>query len=239
MAREHFPIVQIQGQNNTAVVTGLCVSWIGTALLASPLARPLSNPSQLATALLGQALFWALAAAILVSVLLWEKQSLRSLWLKRFRWQSVTWGLLLIAIYYTMLFPLGEWLRRSVGLPGLGIAMDRLTKFPLWYRVVAVMGGAVSEEVLFRGFSVTRLAMLTGHTWLAAVVSLVGFVALHVPLWGWGFALGGLVSGAAAMTFFIWRRDLLALIIFHLATDGIGLVVAPLFSEWWKSPDLF
>jgi hypothetical protein len=81
--------------------------------------------------------------------------------------------------------------------------------------------------------------MLTGHTWLAAVVSLVGFVALHVPLWGWGFALGGLVSGAAAMTFFIWRRDLLALIIFHLATDAIGLVVAPLFSEWWKSPDFF
>lgn len=32
-----------------------------------------------------------------------------------------------------------------------------------------------------RGFSVTRLAMLTGRIWLAAVATLVGFYVLHVP----------------------------------------------------------
>jgi hypothetical protein len=62
---------------------------------------------------------------------------------------------------------------------------------------------------------------------------------LHVPVWGWGFTLGGLVSGAAAMAFFIWRKDLLAMMVFHMSTDAIGLVVAPMFSEWWKKPALF
>ena len=222
-----------------AVITGLTVAWSGTALLVSPLARGLSDPSRLANALVGQALFWALAAAVVTTVLVWERQPLGSLWLQRFRWQSITWGLLLVAAYYTVLFPLGEWVRRSAGLPGFGAGMEQVIRFPVWYRIVAVVGAGIGEEVLFRGFSVTRIAMLTGSIRLAAVVTLIGFHLLHVPLWGWGFALGGLVSGAVAMAFFIWRKDLLAMMVFHLSADALGLIVAPWFSEWWKEPALF
>jgi hypothetical protein len=60
--------------------------------------------------------------------------------------------------------------------------------------------------------------MLTGRIWLAVQVILVGFYVLHVPVWGWGFALGGLVSGASAMAFFICRKDLLAMMVFHMST---------------------
>jgi membrane protease YdiL (CAAX protease family) len=190
-------------------------------------------------ALVGQVLFWALTAAVVAIVLFWEKQSFRSLWLQPFRWQSIGWGLVLVAVYYTILFPLGEWVRRAAGLPGFGVGMDQVMKFPLWYRVVAVVGAGIGEEVLFRGFSVTRFAMLTGRLWLGAVIAVVGFYALHAPLWGWGFVLGGLISGAAAMAFFVWRKDLLAMMVFHMSTDAVGLVVAPLFSEWWKRPLLF
>ena len=225
--------------NPTAAITGLAVAWGGTALLVSPASRGLDDPSRPAMALVGQALFWSLAAAVCLSVLFWEKQPLRSLWLQQFRWKSIAWGLLLVAAYYTVLFPLGEWVRRSAGLPGFGVGMDRLIKFPLWYRLVAAVGAGIAEEILFRGFSVTRLAMLTGRLWLAAVIALVGFSSLHVPVWGWGFSLGSLISGAAAMAFFIWRKDLLAMMVFHISTDAVGLVVAPLFSDWWKKPVLF
>jgi membrane protease YdiL (CAAX protease family) len=230
---------RIPDGSTAAVITGLTVAWGGTALLVSPVARGLSDPSRLTNVLIGQALLWALAAGVVASVLLWEKQSLRSIWLQRFRWQSITWGLILVAAYYTVLFPLGEWVRRSAGLPGFGAGMEKVTRFPIWYRMVAVVGAGTSEEVLFRGFSVTRIAMLTGSIRLAALIALIGFYALHVPLWGWGFALGGLVTGACAMAFFIWRKDLLAMIVFHLSTDAFGLVVAPFFSEWWKKPVLF
>lgn len=236
---EQSRIARISGDNTTAALTGLAVAWGGTALLISPLARGLDDPSRLPLALVGEALFWALAAAVVASVLFWEKQPLRSLWLQPFRWQSIAWGFLLVAVYYTMLFPFGEWVRRSAGLRGFGAGMDQVTRFPLWYRTVAVVGAGIGEEILFRGFSVTRLAMLTGRIWLAALVTLVGFYVLHVPIWGWGFTLGGLVSGAAAMAFFIWRKDLLAMMVFHMTTDAIGLVVAPMFSEWWKKPALF
>jgi hypothetical protein len=57
-------------------------------------------------------------------------------------------------------------------------------------------------------------------------------------MWGWGFALGGLVSGAAAMAFFVWRRDLLAMIVFHTITDAMGLVIVPMYSDWWRTSAL-
>jgi membrane protease YdiL (CAAX protease family) len=180
-----------------------------------------------------------LAGTIMGIVLLWEKQTLRSLWLQPFGWQSVAWGLSLVALYYTVFFPMGEWARMAVGLSGFGPGMELVTKFPIWYRIIAVIGAGIGEEILFRGFSVTRLAMITGHIRLAAVITLVAFYLLHVPLWGWGFTLGGLVSGSAPMAFFLWRKDLLAMMIFHVSTDAIGLVVAPMFSEWWKKPALF
>ena len=47
-----------------------------------------------------------------------------------------------------------------------------------------------------------------------------------------------LLGGAAATTFFIWKKDLLAMIVFHAITDAMGLVIAPMFSEWWKEPQV-
>ena len=236
---EAFQTVRIRQGNTSAATAGLAVTWGGTALLASSAARGLGDPSRLAMALVGQALFWALAVAVVAIIRFWEKQPLRSLWLQQFRWQSIAWGLLLVAAYYTILWPFGDWVRRSAGLPGFGAGMDQVIRFPVSYRMVAVVGAGVAEEILFRGFSVTRLAMLTRRIWLAALITLVGFCLLHVPVWGWGFALGGLVSGAAVMAFFVWRKDLLAMMVFHVSTDAIGLIVAPMFSEWWKKPALF
>jgi membrane protease YdiL (CAAX protease family) len=217
----------------------LVIAWGGTALLISPVARGLGDPTQLSTALIGQLLFWLLAGTVLLIVLFWERQTLGSLWLQPFRWQSIVWGLLFVVVNYAVLFPTGEWVRRTAGLSGFAAGMEEVMRFPLWYRVLAVLGAGVVEETLFRGFTVTRLSVLTGRTWLAATLALLGFCALHVPMWGWGFAVGGLVGGAAAMAFFVWRRDLLALMVFHTITDAIGLIVAPLYSDWWKSLAFF
>ena len=190
-------------------------------------------------AVIGQLLFWLLAATVLAVVLFWERQTLASLWLQPFHWRSIVSGLLFTVAYYAVLFPTGEWMRRTMGLPGFAKGMDAVMRFPLWYRVLAVIGAGVIEEFLFRGFTVTRLVALTGRAWLAALLALLSFSALHVPTWGWGFAVGSLVGGAAAMTFFIWRKDLLAMIVFHTSADAVGLIIAPLYSHWWKSPAFF
>ncbi|HEY1342330.1 MAG TPA: CPBP family intramembrane glutamic endopeptidase [Bryobacteraceae bacterium] len=231
--------VRIRRSNAAAAVTGLLVAWGGAAVLVSPVGRPLSDPSRLGLALAAEALLWALAGTLVAGVLFWEKLPLESMWLRPFHWRSIAWGLLLAGVYYAILFPLGEWVRRTAGMPGFAGGMEQMMRFPLWYRIAAAVSAGVVEEVLFRGYSVTRLATLTGRIWLAAAIALVGFCALHAPLWGWGFVLSALVSGAGAMAFFVWRKDLLAMMVFHATTDIVGLVLAPLFSEWWKATAMF
>ena len=108
----------------------------------------------------------------------------------------------------------------------------------LMWVLAAVIVAIVFEELLFRGYSITRLTMLTGNVWLAGALALVAFAALHVPYWGWGFAIMSLLGGAVATTFFILKKDLLAMMVFHAITDAMGFVIGPMFSEWWKEPPL-
>ncbi len=230
--------VQNTKDNIPAALAGLTVAWGGTVLLISPLMRAFADPFRPLLLAAGVVLYWMFAAAVISIVLLWEKQPLRSLWLQRVRWQSAGWGFLLALCHYTILLPVGEWVRRSSGLPGFSAGMEEIIKYPFWYRMLAVVGAGLVEEILFRGYTITRLIKLTGSIWIAALLALVGFSALHVPMWGWGFVVGGLFSGAAGMAFFIWRRDLFAMMVFHTITDAVGLVIAPEFSHWWENPSM-
>jgi membrane protease YdiL (CAAX protease family) len=220
-----------------AIFFALTLAWKGTALLLSPAAvRLFDNPANLPMAFLGQALLWAIAAAVIAIVLFWERKPLASLWFQPFRWQSIAWGLALVAIYYAVVFPISEWVRRAAGLPGYALGMERVMQFPVSYRIVAFMSAGVVEELLFRGYTITRLTMLTKNVWLAGALSLFGFAALHAPYWGWGFVRISLIGGTVATTFFIWKKDLLAMMVFHACTDAVGLVIAPMFSDWWREP---
>jgi CAAX protease family protein len=224
-------------RRTVASLTGLAVAWGGTLLLISPPAHRLfGDPAHLPMAFAGLSLMWVLAAAIVAILLVWERQPLASLWLKPFGWQSIAWGLLLVAVNYAVLFPAGEWIRQAAGLPGFAQGAEPVMQFPLSYRIVAVIGAGIVEELLFRGYTITRLSMLTGNIWLAAALSLTGFSALHLPGWGWGFVIGGLFGGVAATAFFVWKKDLLAMMVFHAITDAMGFIVAPAFSEWWREP---
>jgi len=218
-----------------AMVVGLIVAWLGTAFLISPPAvRAFGDPSNLPMAFVGQAVLWTIAAAVIAIVLFWERRPLASLWLKPFRRQSIAWGVALVAVNFVAISPIGEWVRHAAGLPGFSQGMERVMAFPLSYRIVAFIGAGVVEELLFRGYTITRLATLTGNVWLAGALAVIGFGLLHVSSWGWGFVVSGLVGGVVFTTFFIWKKDLLAMMVFHTITDAIGIVISPAFSEWWK-----
>ena len=112
--------------------------------------------------------------------------------------------------------------------------MEKVLGLPLWLRVVAVITAGTVEETLFRGYTVTRLSKLTGSMWLAAALSVTAFAALHIPVWGIGPSFSFLLGGAATTAFFIWRRDLLAMVLAHIAIDAWALAVTPHFFGWWK-----
>ncbi len=103
-----------------------------------------------------------LFAVVVAIVRLWEKQPLASLWLRPFHWQSIGWGLLLVAAFALVILPVREWVRRAAGLPGYAAGMEQVLALPLWFRVLAVTRSRHRRGSAVYGYAVTRLTLLTG-----------------------------------------------------------------------------
>lgn len=214
-------------------IVGLLVAWGGTALLGGPVAQLLGGPSPVVANLLGQAALWLLCAVVIGIVVFWERQPLASLWLRPFQWRSLAWAGVLIVGSIVILFPATEWVRKAAGMPGYAAGMQAALALPVWLRIIAVLTAGIVEEILFRGYAVTRLLHLTGSRLWAVGLSSVVFAALHLPEWGAGPSLAFFIGGLATTGFFLWRRDLLTMIIAHVAIDSCGLVITPAFTQWW------
>jgi membrane protease YdiL (CAAX protease family) len=183
--------------------------------------------------LLGQLALWLLCATVIGIMMFWERRPLESLWLRPLQWQSFAWAGALIFASIVLVFPVTEWVRKAIGLPGYAAGMETALAHPVWFRILAVLTAGVVEEILFRGYAVTRLAQLTGSLLLAGSLSTLVFAALHLPLWGAGPSLAFFIGGLATTAFFMWRRDLVAMIVAHTAIDAWALLVTPAFSQWW------
>jgi membrane protease YdiL (CAAX protease family) len=211
----------------SAVLAGLAWTYGGILLLLSPAGRALGPPDRLATQVRGQLALWALLAGLVAIVWLGERESLASLGLAPGGW-SLPCGAALAAAQIHLVLPLRLWLLRVSRLPGFEAGIDKLVALPLWYRVWAVLGAGVVEEILFTGYGVTRLGALFGNEWLGAALAVLLFALVHWPNWGAGPVLTFVVSGVVSAAFFVLTRDLVALIVAHVIVDGMGFIVTPL-----------
>ncbi len=214
-----------------APLFGLLVALGGPTLLVSPANRLLGKPDAMATKLREQATLWLLLAMVLAVVLLWEQQPLSSIWLQPLHWQSPAWGLALAAVMMYLVFPLRAWILRVSGPSDFQAGLRSVLALPIWFRILAVVTAGVVEETLFHGYALTRLGVLMGSYWLAALVLVPTVALVHLPLWGRGFVLSLLPAGAVSAAFFIWKQDLLAMIVAHIVVDTMGLIIRPPVSK--------
>jgi len=209
-----------------AVTSGLALALAGPALLAIGCERLPAGLSAVAKSLIGQIGMWTLLGGIVAITLLWERRPLASLGLRPLRVSSLLSGLVAAAILVYAVVPLATAVVSATGLPGFEGALARVLALPLWLRAVAVVTGGLVEEVLFRGYAITRLEGVTGSSVVAATLSVLVFAAAHWPVWGPGPVLSFVLSGAFLATWFLWRRDLLANVVAHAVVDALGLVFA-------------
>lgn len=77
---------------------------------------------------------------------------------------------------------------------------------------------AITEEVLYRGYSIEALTDLVRYRWLAAAISLSVFVTPHVSFFGPGWLLHHGAAPALLYALYLWRRNLWACMVLH----GLG-----------------
>jgi membrane protease YdiL (CAAX protease family) len=170
-----------------------------------------------------------LFVVVTVSVLLIARvqgPGLRRFGFAAFSWISIPAGLALAAFFIVVYGPAAYAALEALGLSGFDPGLATLQLLPVWYLVIVVVLVASGEEWLYRAYAIESLQQTTGRPWLAGLVSLAAFTLVHLPFWGPGPALSIVVSGAIFTLLYLWRRDIVLLIVGHVATDLYGIVIA-------------
>ena len=206
---------------------GLLVALVGPGLILGARALGWAGSDTVTHILFLEIGLWTLVLILVAVIYRGERRDLGSIGLGRPRWTSLAWGVALAAmvVVITMgaatvlgLAPPSE--RQLVGAGAL----------PLWLRLFMLLTAAGAEEVLCRGYPITRLQELTGSRVLAAGVPLAVFILYHLPFQGPGHVLFVTVLGAVLTVAFLLRRDLWSNIVAHLALDT-PFILLPLLTS--------
>jgi membrane protease YdiL (CAAX protease family) len=211
-------------QTNPKLTTGLAIV---TALVGPPLFVVVSNrlfgrSPTLAIQIVLQILFCGFAALIVWVVMRRERLSLESIGIRQPTWATLISGIVLWGVNWIWTPLIAQPVLNTFGRHGLEAGLQELVLMPVWFRVFVHLTGGMVEEILYRGYAIERLGILTGHRWMGGVISAVIFGLAHIPTWGVAFALGvDLPFGIVMTIFYLWRRDLIANMIAH---SGGGVV---------------
>jgi membrane protease YdiL (CAAX protease family) len=124
-----------------------------------------------------EAIWWAIAAALITWILVVERSPLSSIGIRRPTWQTLGG-----AMIGTVVGMATVMLSYALILPSLGLEMNRgatssITSLPIIMQLAIFIRAGVVEEILFRGYPIERLQELTGSKWIAALVPGIVFIS--------------------------------------------------------------
>jgi uncharacterized protein len=216
------------------VITSHLYAWVNVALaLAGPafvaamgaLLEP--HPPALGAHAIGLLAIVMIAFAVYAWAILGEGYTLERLGFRHVSWVTPLLAIALTVFFVLVVGPIAYWILARAGSQGFGAGIEAVNQLPTGYLMLAIAIVASAEELLYRGYAIERLSDLTGSYVLASMVSVVAFGLAHVPMWGWAPAATTIVSGGILTAAYLWRRDILAVILAHTATDLHGIVLAP------------
>ena len=205
---------------------GLLLALLGPGAVALLSQRLATDPETVAPRAVSLALFVALLLAVVLIARHGERLSLRALGFAGSSWLSLPLAVALAAFFVFLYGPAVQAALAALSLGGFDEGIARLRTLPRWYLVLAIVVVAAGEEWLYRAYAIERLEALTGNPFLAASLSLGAFVLVHLPFWGPGAALSTGVAGAILTGLYLWRRDILMLVLAHVATNLSGIALA-------------
>ena len=167
----------------------------------------------------------------LVAILFWiirarEKLPLSSIGFKRKKFVP------------TLLWALAAMLAFGVGIAaclivfpliGLSYGSSSGPAVPIGVSLLLYARAGIAEEVFYRGYAIERIEALTANRAIAAVVPLLIFASGHFSQ-GIAGILITLVIGAIATAIYLWKRNLVILILAHFMVDFIPNVLIPLIA---------
>lgn len=164
--------------------------------------------------------FWLLAAAVVLYVLVVERRPLSSIGLKPMTWQSLIFAAAAWIATFVVLQAIVLFVFPLLHLSFNAKAMQRLIGLPYWVRFEVVLRAGICEELFFRGYGLSRLEELTGSKLVAGAVTLALFTYAHLAFWGLAQIFIAAGAGLVLTVLYLWRRDLGSNMLAHWLTDA-------------------
>lgn len=175
---------------------------------------------------IGRELIWTAFGALM---LLWitrvERLPLSSIGFRRPSWTTLGWGLAASLVLLATVMLTFAVIAPALGLKQNMAATARIVQVPLWLMLLTPVVAGVAEEIVYRGYAIERLTLLTGRRWLAGLIAGAAFLVVH---WSWGATQMIAVAFATVILvgLYQWRRDLVCCMLAHVLTDLIGFALA-------------
>ena len=182
-----------------------------------------SNPSVFTT----ETVWWAFAISLIAYVHIVEKKPLASLGICKPSVSTVSTAAIgfALALCGVVIFGL---ITIFTGLDA-GSTEERLdltASAPLWWLAIVFLRAGVVEELIFRGFVISRSIEFGAPPWLAIVFATALFVIPHAFFWPGSSLILVSLTGIAMGVVFVWKQDLLACILAHIAVNIGGTIAA-------------
>jgi membrane protease YdiL (CAAX protease family) len=205
-------------------VLALLGPLIAIVLMQFPVARTLFPGATRSVVLLRELVPWAVACFVIIWVLLVERQPVASIGFRKPDKRSLRlacWTAAFISavmiIQFFVVLPL-------LGLTHAAEQRQQILALPWWMRLLTVVRAAVTEEIIYRGFTIERVFWLTRSKVVALVISVIAFAAAHLRGWGPSQLLPVAIGGVALGWLYLARRNLPANMLAHFITDGAGFL---------------
>jgi uncharacterized protein len=211
-----------------APLVGLFFALIVPALLTGRTPANITVTLTVPAMLISEATVWILALLLLAIVLFWEKRPLESLGLRRPTWRAVGIGIALAAALYIAAGVAGAIIMLLGGPVATEGQEEMVIGMPFWLQMLVSISAGSAEEILFRGYALTRMTELTGSRWWGAIIPIVVFGGVHAPFWGISHAFVAGFLGLCLTLIFLWRRNLWTNMAAHAALDAMVFIVTDL-----------
>jgi CAAX protease family protein len=223
----HQDPASVADRRRTAIELGVVLLFLVPRLAMSFVSTPDDGPffARAAFAIAGDvglfALFWLLVR--------YSGERLADIGMVRLRWREVAIGAAAAAPTWFVVDRLQRALHRA-GLaspPPHSLLVAEHTIAGFVTGIVLAFVIAATEEMVFRGYLMTRFAQVTGRWWFAGIASAAIFTLGH----GYEGAAAFVAIGVFAVfvtALALWRRSLTAAIVLHFVFDALAIVVVPL-----------
>ena len=211
-----------------AVIVGLVVALFGSPLIGLLNFSDRVSTSTSGSLLLNSVIMWLLVAVILVVVRYWERRPVASIGLEMPSRREAIIGVimgvvaLVLGIFATGMAVVAFQLEQPE-------TLSTLAELSLSVKLVVVGTAVITEEVLWRGYSIERLTELTGSIWIGAITSGFVFLAVHYPSWGLVGAIPQAIFTVVIVGVYVQTRNLGACILTHTVINIAMILILPTF----------